>query len=148
MFTTENNPVRIKGNYKCISCGLIFNYPQQLGGHRKKCRKKYNPTPKTIYKRIVDGNEVYFCEFCDKEYVNKQAYCAHHGKCSLNPTRNHYWKKGKEGAAKYFLIDGHSWCKGLTKETDSRVKRISDLLKLKYSLGFNGTNSWKVKWYD
>lgn len=60
------------------------------------------------------------CE-CGRVCETKQSYCSHHGKCKVaNP----------EGAARSraALIGRKmpsSWNKGLTKETDSRVKDIA-----------------------
>ena len=61
--------------------------------------------------------EKFKCEYCQKEYEKQNALNGHKARCKLNPNMK-YWRsvsgKGK----------GHkAWNKGLTKETDERIKK-------------------------
>ena len=59
------------------------------------------------------------CQYCNKEYNLKLALKCHEIRCKQNPNRK-YWKSNKNGK-------GHpAWNKGLTKETDERIKKASD----------------------
>ena len=64
--------------------------------------------------------EKFKCEYCQKEYEKQNALNGHKARCKLNPNMK-YWRtvygKGK----------GHkAWNKGLTKETDERIKKQSE----------------------
>ena len=80
----------------------------------------------------------YQCPHCDKEY-SKMGICSHIWRTHLNPEFEPY-KIAKENG--YVAI---SWNKGLTKETDERVKQNSDALKK--SIRENGHN-WKGKHHN
>lgn len=59
----------------------------------------------------------YICTDCDKKYEKLQSYNAH---------RSHHSKNRKIGSG---------WNKGLTKETDERVNKISKTLKKSFEIG-------------
>ena len=61
--------------------------------------------------------EEYICTFCNKIYNNKRSYAQHIIRCKLNPNKN------KE-----------IWNKGLTKETDARVRKYGESIS-KRTLG-------------
>lgn len=64
--------------------------------------------------------KLYTCE-CGYKTTNKQSYCAHRGKCNIaHPELT--------GSKKKCVCAG--WNKGLTKDTDIRVKRNSESLSL------------------
>ena len=74
---------------------------------------------------------VYKCE-CGKEYNNKQAFCGHCAHCKIHrqihnlpeELSNFCCRKGKP-----------SWNKGLTKETDERIKKSVEKTKELYKSG-------------
>ena len=59
---------------------------------------------------------MYKCE-CWKEYKNKQSYVAHCGHCKIHLGRDPIDRFG----------DSRAWMRGLTKNTDSRVRRLSEI---------------------
>lgn len=64
------------------------------------------------------------CKYCNKEINNKGGLIKHENGCKFNPNRIIYTFnkiKGKSG-----------WSKGLTKETDERLKRLSESVKKAY----------------
>ena len=67
------------------------------------------------------------CKFCNKEYKNNKALVQHQIRCKLNPnkinTSNNWGNKTRT-----------VWNKGLTKDTDDRVKKQSESLS-KTTLG-------------
>jgi DNA-directed RNA polymerase subunit RPC12/RpoP len=68
----------------------------------------------------------YICKYCGREYKNKNALTQHKIRCKENPDR--------------LLIKGNrshhtSWNKGLTKETDERVKRNGESISNGYKTG-------------
>lgn len=75
------------------------------------------------------------CE-CGKVCETKQSYCGHHEMCKVaHPelvNRDYSYLKGRHWTQK-------SWIKGLTKETDPRVKKISE------TLSRDGRDTTKVK---
>ena len=60
------------------------------------------------------------CKFCNKECKNKNSLAQHEIRCKLNPNRIDTSKNGNY----------HAWNKGLTKETDNRVNKYSNTLKV------------------
>lgn len=74
--------------------------------------KKYNSTNKNL--QIRDD---LFCEFCNKQCKNLNSLKQHQVRCKLNPN------------AIKNTLSNNNWSKGLTKETDIRIKRQSESLK-------------------
>lgn len=68
------------------------------------------------------------CKYCNKEFTNVKSGASHTKWCQSNPNRyipfEHINVKGRKG-----------WSKGLTKETDDRVRRNSESLKEGYKSG-------------
>ena len=74
------------------------------------------------------------CTHCDKTFSNKGGLGAHHPFCKSNPNRvqrvkspNAHAKKGSIG-----------WSRGLTKETDQRIKARPDLIGKRFAASLNG----------
>lgn len=69
------------------------------------------------------------CKYCEKECKNKNSLVNHERLCKENPNRQISafveWNKHHHEA----------WNKGLTKETDERVKKHGELLKARYKSG-------------
>lgn len=72
----------------------------------------------------------YICKFCSKECKNANSHRNHERLCSLNPNRNYV----------SHTIGHKAWNKGLTKETDERVKNYGKTCSERYS----GENNY---WY-
>lgn len=81
---------------------------------------------------IIDmniDNKNYICQFCGKEYEKQNALIAHKIRCKLNPNMK-FWKSAPEKGK------GHkAWNKGLTKETDERLKKAGDTYSKKARRG-------------
>ena len=56
------------------------------------------------------------CEFCDKQYQSKLSLGCHRIRCRQNPNRK-VWSSWRQSSC---------WNKGLTKDTDQRLKKISE----------------------
>ena len=67
--------------------------------------------------------EKFKCEYCQKEYEKQNALNGHKARCKLNPNMK-YWRSAPEKGK------GHkAWNKGLTKDTDERIKnRVKDFM--------------------
>jgi len=121
--------------YLC-NCGREFEKQSSLNSHARFC-KLYIKVKKPSKYKIKEN--LYKCE-CEKEFDNYQKLNSHFCYCLIhrkgippkNPNRADYFN-GKRG-----------WKKGLTKETDSRIAKISQNLKSKYESGELISN-WKNK---
>lgn len=153
--------------FQCSYCGQIFETKSRLGGHKSHCTLNPNYTRVYIcefcnvevvglqpYKRHVkhckmNPEKVAYkthqfsseyienkqCRFCQKTCKNINSLKNHENLCPLNPNRHlpigGGWPKGKQG-----------WSKGLTKETDIRLKHVSEQV-LKYYESHDGTFTGK-----
>lgn len=147
--------------FECSYCGQCFETKSSLGGHSAHCSLNPNYTkiytcefcniqvvglqpyrrhithckmnPEGIpYKKASctnhqDANDFFKerqCKFCQKLFKNINSFKNHERMCPNNPHRQlpkgAGWPKGKPG-----------WSKGLTKETDIRVRHNSEQ-QLKY----------------
>lgn len=112
-----------------IQCEICDQFISKNNITRHLQRHENNPKSfqiKEIYK--LDHNDL-FCKFCQKECKNKNSLIQHEIRCYINPERK--ISKGKSS------IKGEKsrvpWNRGKTKETDERIARSSDLVKLYYS---------------
>lgn len=80
--------------------------------------------------------ETYICKFCGKPCKNPNSLRNHERLCKLNPNRDERSYKN--------LIKGHeithhightAWNKGLTKESDERIKRQGETYSNRYKTG-------------
>lgn len=118
--------------YKCKYCNREFERRHQLIGHISWCKEnpKYDENKKkkqlddarskkklnSINKTHKDNTE-YVCKFCGKVCLGKISLSQHECRCKENPNR-------KESTFIRFNKKRNKvWNKGLTKETDSRVKQ-------------------------
>ena len=91
---------------------------EKLDNHCNKISNDTHP-----YKLNHDGLT---CQFCGKECKNRNSLCNHERLCKLNPNRQ-MTKYEKYGPITGFNSKGRvAWNNGLTKETDERVKKISE----------------------
>lgn len=130
--------------YKCKYCGKEFDSPAKLGGHTSKCKlnpnyqynmdilakaRSYVGKHNNGKHEFIHKNEICECQYCHKQY-KLYGLKTHENYCVCNPNR-------KEHSEAYINRDnpGHGWNRGLTKETDERVKRSSEKLHNGYSNG-------------
>ena len=72
---------------------------------------------------------MFICEFCNKEFKSKTSVIAHKIRCKLNPNMK-FWNTNKGKGS------GHSaWNKGLTKESDERIKKYSETFSKRSKAG-------------
>lgn len=78
------------------------------------------------------NTEIYKCEYCNKQYKNRISLGQHRRFCKLNPNAqiSPFVKFNK-----HIGVNNCIWNKGLSKETDARVKKQSDTLKMQYKCG-------------
>ena len=90
-----------------------------------KHQRRHENHPETFKESIYHvDHEGLNCQYCGKECKNKNSLAQHELRCKNNPDRKDYIKEG-------FNSVGHfSWKKGLTKETDERVRRNSEAVAL------------------
>jgi len=71
---------------------------------------------------------MYICDRCGYSTENKQSYCSHRSHCKLDENGNII----KRGFGK---LGSKVWNKGLTKDSDERVKQCGETLSNKYNSG-------------
>lgn len=104
---------------KCPLCGKKiskFNISKHIRSHKNGNYDKH----KNMYH--LDHDDL-FCKFCGREYKNKNSLAQHEVRCKDNPTgiKEYPHNKGKNNG----MYGKIAWNKGLTKETDERVKMAS-----------------------
>lgn len=132
--------------YKCKYCGKEFDSKHQLAGHTAHC--KLNPNYEKNLKQLEEArkkivtrnhfhkNELCECQYCHKQYKlyglkNHEKYCKYNpNKQTENNQYNllEYNNKRSNGEIT-------TWNKGLSKETDDRILKVSILLKDGYKSG-------------
>ena len=134
-------------SYKCKYCGREFEKRHQLIGHVSWCKEKpgYDENKKkqqlenarskishynNCGKCTKDTTE-YHCQFCGKLCVGKNSLVQHEIRCKENPNKIDF----VSGFKIYNESGKGPWNKGLTKETDKRVKAGAKTLKESYTTG-------------
>lgn len=128
--------------YKCKYCGKEFDIKQKLAGHTSKCKlnpnyernMKYLEDARSKIKMNSDGtyirthkDEKCSCQYCGRLYryyglKNHETYCIDNPNRKQYPVKeNHEWNFSKH--------PGSGWNKGLTKETDERLKKQGESYK-------------------
>lgn len=117
---------------KCKYCGKEFDSKYKLCGHIIRCKENpkskiniehCNNIKKYNYKRSLIQT-IGYCSYCGKECKNLNSLKQHEVRCKENPNR-----KDCKGNHKSHV----AWNKGLTKETDERVKKCG----LSYTKNYN-----------
>lgn len=105
---------------KCEYCGREIsksNYSKHIRSHENGNFDKYKS--KTIYHLDHDN---LFCKFCNKEFKNKNSLVQHEIRCKHNPNKIKIKNNLQEDNNKIKNKEIRPWNKGLTKETDERIK--------------------------
>ena len=126
--------------YKCKYCNKEFDSRQQMAGHVSRC--KYNPnylinldkSKKSLdiarknnkQGSLVHKGEKCECQYCHNIY-NLYGLKNHERYCECNPN------KSKINRETHYSPGG--WNKGLTKESDERVKKGGETYKERYNTG-------------
>lgn len=103
-----------------ISCS---NYDRHLKSH--KTNPKYQ---RQVLNRISLTHKDLVCQYCKKEYNNKNSLAQHEIRCKENP--NKIKIKGNKHSHT-------AWNKGLTKQTSEIVLKYSNTYKNNYRLGLH-----------
>lgn len=126
---------------KCELCGQEIsksNYTKHIGRHEKHPETFEKPP----YSLDHDG---LICQYCGKEWKNRNSLCTHERQCEKNPKRQKIIIEG------FNNVGRTAWNKGLTKETDERVKQRGEKLHnryvnkelIRYNLGSHHTEEEK-----
>lgn len=129
---------------KCKFCGKEFKNPHSIGGHIIWCNKNPNKSGKSnfnVHKHIntkinfnydskfLENRNDLFCQYCGKQCKNLCSLKQHEIRCPKNENR-------LETSISPICKKGHiPWNKGLTKETDERIKKRSETLSKKFKSG-------------
>lgn len=81
---------KIRGKYRCESCGRLFRSYQALGGHRASHKKirvsEAAPPPRAAVPVVVE--RVHECPFCDRVFSSGQALGGHKRSHFINGAAN------------------------------------------------------------
>ena len=105
---------------KCELCGREIsknNYSKHIRRHEN------HPETFEVPKWRLDHDGLN-CQYCGKECKNKNSLCNHERLCKLNPDRDTINAYIARKALKD--LNKQIWNKGLTKETDDRIKKQVD----------------------
>ena len=113
----------------CECCGKIIPYERRRyktcdNDCAKELAKLHNI--ETYKKQELKGG--YICQYCGKICKNANSLIQHEIRCKYNP--NHIDVKIQPN-----LLNCTPWNKGLTKETDERIQKISETYHIKYKQG-------------
>lgn len=113
----------------CKFCGRICKNKSGLKFHENRCKE--NPQKFLNNKQKY---EEFYCKYCGRKSPTKQGNTCHESYCSKNPNKD---------------PNRHGWNKGLTKETDERVKRCGETYTKNCKEGkFSGWLKGKTKETD
>ena len=102
--------------HDCKGCGKSFEKPGSLNTHKRFC-DQWRSLGLQVHKDCIpleDRKKLpASCPLCSKEFDNVYSMSAHKGHCS-----------GRNGTAQ--LVAGRGWNRGLTRETDERVRKAGD----------------------
>lgn len=137
--------------YICKYCGREFENRFKLNGHICWCKSNPNAKGKSNFvsvsgkEKIKTFNEMrcdLFCKYCGKQCKNLNSLKQHEVRCKQNPNAKNvgdnlllYREKIKSGEITV-------WNKGLTKDSDERVKKQGQTYHKKYANG--EIKSWCV----
>lgn len=96
-----------KEQFICRYCGRVCKNKSGLSFHENRCKE--NPQSKLNTDNTVYGD--FSCRYCGRKSTSKQGNTCHESYCLHNPNKD---------------PNRHGWNKGLTKETDDRVRKCGE----------------------
>lgn len=114
-----------------IFCPLCEREISKSNYAKHELRHKNNPDSFNIprYRLNHDGLD---CQFCGRAFSTRNGLCNHERQCKKNPDMQVIDRSSIPG----FNEKGRAaWNKGLTKDTDERVRKIGEILHSKYASG-------------
>lgn len=136
--------------YICKYCGREFENRFKLNGHVCWCKSNPNAKGKSNFNsksgkekmRLLNENrDDLFCQYCGKQCKNLNSLKQHEIRCKKNTNAISVSgnKHGKNNLYEYILKvksgEITTWNKGLTKDTDERVKKYGETHHNKYING-------------
>lgn len=116
----------IRTKIKCELCGREIsksNFTKHLETHKNGNFDKFN-------NMIHLDHDDLFCKYCGKECKNKNSLAQHEIRCKENPDKINTIIDGFNNKSNHI-----AWNKGLTKETDNRIKKCSETFHKNHKLG-------------
>ena len=113
----------------CQHCKKECKSSSGLRIHERYC--KANPNHIEYTKIIVNDPCILYCKFCGKQCKNKNSLINHERLCKENPNRDltYYERTGISN------LSNRGWNKGLTKDTDERVRKTAEALRASFAEG-------------
>ena len=111
-----------RSKIKCELCGQeisMSNYSKHIRRHNNH-PETFKPSSWAL------KHEGLNCQYCGKEYKNRNSLCNHERQCSSNPNKQII------DHSKFTTKGLPAWNKGLTKETDERIKNKGIKLHNRY----------------
>lgn len=115
----------IRTKIKCELCGREIsksNFTRHLETHENGNFDKW------VNQIRLDHNNL-FCKYCGKEYKNKKSLVQHEIRCKENPDKINVIVEGFNKRGRI------AWNRGLTKETDERLRKSSETFKQNIKYG-------------
>lgn len=132
--------------YICKYCGREFDNRFKLNGHICWCKSNPNAKGKCNFNsesskekmRLLNENrDDLFCQYCGKQCKNLNSLKQHEVRCKKNPNaisvRDNFSEYRLRCQSNNLLCI--PWNKGLTKDTDDRVKKYGDTNHNRYAKG-------------
>lgn len=115
----------------CQYCKKEFKNASGLRNHERSC--KLNPDRVNIKSPSVNDYQEVYCKFCGKLCFSLNSLINHQRLCKSNPERSltYYEQTGVSNLPSA----QKAWNKGLTKETDDRIRKSAESLHNKYLTG-------------
>ena len=114
-------------NVKKIVCN-ICGQNVSASNYSKHIRRHQNH-PETFKETYQLDHDDLYCKFCGKECKNKNSLTQHELRCSKNPNRKVFINPNFNNQGRV------AWNKGLTKETDERVRKNAESRVVSYQVG-------------
>lgn len=132
--------------YICKYCGREFDNRFKLNGHICWCKSNPNAKGKCNFnseskkekmKLFNENRDDLFCQYCGKQCKNLNSLKQHEVRCKNNPNaisvRDNFYEYRLRNQSKNLSFI--PWNKGLTKDTDDRVKKYGETYHNRYVKG-------------
>lgn len=130
--------------YTCKYCGREFESRFKLNAHIGWCKNNpnakckcnfYSESGKEKIRLLNENRDDLFCKYCGKQCKNLNSLKQHEVRCKKNPSSILVKDNLYEYRLKLQSGDKTVWNKGLTKDTDDRVKAQGETYHNKYVNG-------------